>query len=143
VEDGIGALAHAGASVFPDRPSACLRSSIQSLASQIEELDGGVFVLRGEFDAFMSPQLEREFEAAVERGVYDLLVDMCEVEFVDMSTLNVVVRAMKEVYRHNGHLVVACAQRNVLRAIDLAGLRHAVLVYETREAAAAALNGRR
>jgi anti-anti-sigma factor len=68
---------------------------------------------------------------------------MCEVEFVDMSTLNVVVRAMKEVYRHNGHLVVACAQRNVLRAIDLAGLRHAVLVYETREAAAAALNGRR
>jgi anti-anti-sigma factor len=100
-------------------------------------------VLRGEFDAFMSPQLEREFEAAVERGVYDLLVDMCEVEFVDMSTLNVVVRAMKEVYRHNGHLVVACAQRNVLRAIDLAGLRHAVLVYETREAAAAALNGRR
>jgi anti-anti-sigma factor len=143
VEDGIEAPAHAGASVFPDRRSTCLRSSIQTLASQIEELDGGVFVLRGEFDAFMSPQLEREFEAAVERGVYDLLIDMCEVEFVDMSTLNVVVRAMKEVYRHNGHLVVACAQRNVLRAIDLAGLRHAVRVYETREAAAAALNGHR
>jgi anti-anti-sigma factor len=143
VEDGIEALAHAGASFFADRRSTCLRSSIQTLASQIEELDGGVFVLRGEFDAFMSPQLEREFEAAVERGVYDLLIDMCEVEFVDMSTLNVVVRAMKEVYRHNGHLVVACAQRNVLRAIDLAGLRHAVRVYETREAAAAALNGGR
>jgi anti-anti-sigma factor len=99
-------------------------------------------VLRGEFDAFMSPQVERELAAAIERGEYDLLVDMCEVEFVDMSTLNVLVRAMKDVYRHNGHLVVACAQRNVLRAIDLAGLRHAVLVYETRADAAAALNGR-
>jgi len=66
---------------------------------------------------------------------------MCDVDFVDMSTLNVLVRAMKDVYRHNGHLVVACAQRNVLRAIDLAGLRHAVLVYESREAARAALDG--
>ena len=72
-----------------------------------------------------------------ERGDYELVIDMCAVTFVDMSTLNRIVRAMKEVYRHNGHLVVACADRHVLRAIELAGLRHAVRVYDTREEAIA------
>jgi hypothetical protein len=59
-----------------------------------------------------------------------------------MSTLNRIMRAMKEVYRHNGHLVVACGSRNVLRAIDLAGLRHAVRVYDSREEAIAHLKDR-
>ena len=90
-------------------------------------------MLHGEFDAYSVPMLGDRLDAAIESGHYDLVIDMCDVQFVDMSTLNRIVRAMKEVYRHNGHLVVACAQRNVLRAIDLAGLRHAVKVYETRD----------
>ena len=91
-----------------------------------------VFTLRGEFDAYSMPMLGDKLDQAIEAGHYELVVDMCDVTFVDMSTLNRIMRAMKEVYRHNGHLVVACAARNVLRAIDLAGLRHAVRVYENR-----------
>jgi anti-anti-sigma factor len=98
-----------------------------------------VFVMRGEWDAYSMPRLGDQLDAALERKQYDLVIDMCEVTFVDMSTLNRIVRTMKEVYRHNGHLLVACGSRNVLRAIDLAGLRHAVKVYPTREAAIASL----
>ena len=83
--------------------------------------------------------LEEQLEAAIQRGTHELVLDMCGVTFVDMSTLNVIVRAMKHVYRHNGHLVVACGQRAVLRAIELAGLRHAVRVLEDRDQAIAAL----
>ena len=101
-----------------------------------------VIVLRGEFDAYSMPLLGDKLDAAIEGGHYDLVIDMCEVTFVDMSTLNRIVRAMKEVYRHNGHLVVACGGRNVLRAIELAGLRHAVRVYPTREEAFAHLRDR-
>jgi anti-anti-sigma factor len=101
-----------------------------------------VFVLRGEFDAYAMPRLGDRLDAAIERGNYDLVIDMCGVSFVDMSTLNRIVRAMKEVYRHNGHLVVACADRHVLRAIDLAGLRHAVRVYENRGDAVAHVRDR-
>jgi anti-sigma B factor antagonist len=88
------------------------------------------------------PMLGDRLDAAIERGEYEVVIDMCGVTFVDMSTLNRIVRAMKEVYRHNGHLVVACAQRPVLRAIDLAGLRHAVRVYESRDQAIAHLRDR-
>jgi anti-anti-sigma factor len=88
------------------------------------------------------PLLGDRLDAAIAAGHYDFVIDMCDVQFVDMSTLNRIVRAMKEVYRHNGHLVVACADRNVLRAIDLAGLRHAVRVYETRKDALAHIRER-
>jgi anti-sigma B factor antagonist len=115
------------------------------LTAQIEETPSegvDLLVLEGEFDAANSPELAQRLDAAIERGVYDFVVDMCGVTFVDMSTLNVIVRAMKLAYRHNGHLVVACAQRHVLRAIDLAGLRHAVRVYDSREEAFAHLRDR-
>jgi anti-sigma B factor antagonist len=108
-----------------------------------EVVDGvDIFVLRGEFDAYSMPQLGDRLDAAIERGDYELVIDMCDVTFVDMSTLNRIVRAMKQVYRHNGHLVVACADRHVLRAIELAGLRHAVRVYPDREQAIAHLRDR-
>jgi anti-anti-sigma factor len=88
------------------------------------------------------PMLGDQLDAALERGDYEIVVDMCAVTFVDMSTLNRIVRAMKEVYRHNGHLVVAGGDKHVLRAIDLAGLRHSVRVYETREEAITHLRDR-
>lgn len=88
------------------------------------------------------PRLGDQLDSAIERGDYEIVVDMCDVTFVDMSTLNRIMRAMKEVYRHNGHLALACGDKHVLRAIDLAGLRHAVRVYETREEAIAHLRDR-
>jgi anti-sigma B factor antagonist len=101
-----------------------------------------VFVLHGEFDAYSMPLLGDKLDAAIENGHYEIVIDMCEVTFIDMSTLNRIARAIKEVYRHNGHLVVACAQRNVVRAIELAGLRHAVRVYDSRVEAFAHLRDR-
>jgi anti-sigma B factor antagonist len=99
-------------------------------------------VLRGEFDAYSLPKLGDQLDAAVERGDYEIVIDMCGVTFVDMSTLNRIARTMKEVYRHNGHLVVACGDKHVRRAIDLAGLRHSVRVYPTRGEAIAHLTDR-
>jgi anti-sigma B factor antagonist len=145
VEDGIEALGKPGALVFVDSRSTCLGSGITSLAFDVELVtvdDVDVFVLRGEFDAYSMPMLGDQLDAALERGEYELVIDMCAVTFVDMSTLNRVMRAMKEVYRHNGHLVVACADKHVLRAIELAGMRHAVRVYETRDEAIAHLKDR-
>jgi anti-anti-sigma factor len=88
------------------------------------------------------PLLGDRIDHAIAAGRYDFVIDMSAVTFVDMSTLNRIVRGMKEVYRRNGHLVVASSQRNVLRAIELAGLRHAVRVYPDREAAFAHLRDR-
>src|SRR5262245_30046491 len=82
---------------------------LESFAANVEEvtIEGvDVFVLRGEFDAFTTPMLGDKLEAAIERGVYEIVIDMCAVTFTDVSTLNRIARAMQEVYRHNGHLVL-------------------------------------
>jgi anti-anti-sigma factor len=101
-----------------------------------------VFALSGEFDAYSMPLLGDQLDTAIERGSYEIVVDMTSVTFVDLSTLNRIVRAMKEIYRHNGHLVVVCGDKHVLRAIDLAGLRHSVRVYPTRDEGIAHLRDR-
>jgi anti-sigma B factor antagonist len=116
--------------------------SLEPISPHVDEtpLDGvELFVLEGEFDAAAAPKLEDQMLAAIANGRHELCVDMSGVTFVDLSTLNVLVRAIKRVYRHNGHMTVACRQGAVLRAIDLAGLRHALRVYPTREEAVSSL----
>lgn len=96
-----------------------------------------LFELAGEFDAFMAPRLERELLTAIEDGRTGVVIDMTQVTFVDMSTLNTIVRALKRAYQRNGRVVLACEQHAVLRAIDLSGLR--LRVYHDRAEALTAL----
>jgi anti-sigma B factor antagonist len=116
--------------------------ALESSGAHVEQsqLNGvELFVLTGEFDAYSSPALEQQLVDAITAGSYSLMLDMSAVAFVDVSTLNAIIRAMKLVYQHNGHLVVVTTSRPVLRAIDLAGLRHAIRVFPVREEGLAAL----
>jgi anti-sigma B factor antagonist len=118
--------------------------ALDSTGPRIEEsdLDGLVLLtVSGEFDAYSGPGIEFHLMGAIGRGAYEIVIDATGVTFIDMSTLNGIVRAIKEVYRHNGHLVMVTTARPVLRAIDLAGMRHSIRVFATREDALAALRG--
>ena len=113
--------------------------SQQLVASHLDE-QTELFELAGEFDAYMAPRLERELLDAIEGGHTEVVLDMTQVTFVDVSTLTSIVRALKRAYQRNGHVVLACSQPPVLRAIDLASLR--LRIYPTRAEALAALRGR-
>ena len=101
-----------------------------------------LFELAGEFDAYMAPQLEKHLMEAIDSGHTEVVLDVTQVTFVDVSTLNCIVRGLKRAYQRNGHLVLAGEQRVVQRAIDLAGLRHALRVFPDRSEALAALRRR-
>lgn len=110
--------------------------SQQLVASMLDE-QTQLFELAGEFDAYMAPRLERELLAAIDAGHTEVVIDMTQVSFVDMSTLSSIVRGLKRAYQRNGHVVLACQQPSVLRAIDLSRLP--LRVYPDRAAALAAL----
>ena len=116
-------------------------TSQQLVAAPIDE-QTELFELAGEFDAYMAPRLEEKLLASIDAGRSGVVIDMTQVSFVDLSTLNVIVRALKRAYQRNGHVVLACHERAVLRAIDLAGLRHALRVFDTRAEALTALRRR-
>lgn len=126
------------------RPAHMATPSLEPLSPHVDEtpLNGvELFVLEGEFDAASAPAFEDQLETAIAAGRYDVCVDMSAVTFVDLSTLNVLVRALKRVMRHNGHLVLVGDQGAVERAIGLASLGHCLRVFPTREAAVAVLHG--
>src|SRR4051812_28854 len=100
-----------------------------------------LFVLEGEFDAASAPKFEEQLETAIAAGRFDVCVDMSGVTFVDLSTLNVLVRALKRVMRHNGHLVLVGDEGAVQRAISLASLGHCLRVFPTRDEAVNVLHG--
>lgn len=117
--------------------------SLEPLSPHVDEspINGvELFVLEGEFDAASAPGFEEQLETAIAAGRFDMCVDMSGVTFVDLSTLNVLVRALKRVYRHNGHMALVADQGTVVRAIELANLRHCLQVFPTRDAAVAALH---
>jgi anti-sigma B factor antagonist len=115
--------------------------SQQLVATPLDE-QTELLELAGEFDAYMAPRLEEQLLAAIDSGRTEVVIDVTQVTFVDVSTLNCIVRALKRAYQRNGHVVLAGNQRVVLRAIDLAGLRHALRVYSDRAEALAALRRR-
>ena len=117
---------------------------LDSTGPRIEETrlnDLVLLIVSGEFDAYSGPGIEFHLMGAISRGEYEIVIDTSGVTFIDMSTLNGIVRAIKEVYRHNGHLVMVTNSRPVLRAIDLAGMRHSIRVFPTREDALSAVRG--
>lgn len=118
--------------------------SLEPLSPHVDEtpLNGvELFVLEGEFDAASAPKFEEQLDAAIAAGRYDVCVDMSGVTFVDLSTLNVLVRALKRVMRHNGHLVLVGDKGAVERAIGLASLGHCLRVFPTRDEAVNVLHG--
>ena len=100
-----------------------------------EQDDVVLFVLGGEFDAYSAPGLEERLNEVIDRARYEMVVDLTEVTFIDMSTLNAILRAIKRIYQHNGRLLVVCESPPVLRAIDLAGMRHSIKIFHSRDEA--------
>ena len=72
---------------------------------------------------------------ALERGRYEIVLDLHGVAFIDLKTLYAIQRAQKICYQHNGHLAMTSVARPVLRAIELSGMRHALRVFPTRDEA--------
>ena len=46
-----------------------------------------VFVLSGEFDAYSLPMLGDQLDAAIERGDYEIVIDMCAVTIDSWRTI--------------------------------------------------------
>ena len=65
----------------------------------------------GEIDVYTAPRLRDKITELVGAGVYDLVIDMEDVEFLDSTGLGVLVGGLKKVRAHDGSLSW-CAPRS-------------------------------
>ena len=95
--------------------------------------------VRGEIDIATTPQLELALEKAIGESTGAFVLDLCELEFLDSSGLNLMLRARAALARDKRTLAIVCPPGPVRRVIQIASLDDLLLVYDSHTDLAAAL----
>jgi len=94
---------------------------------------------KGRIDSYTAPKLREVLDKVVESGVFRIVLDMSEVDFLSSSGVWVLLETQKKCKRWNrGQLVIARVHENIQRTLDLAGLRHFFRIFDDVTAAVGA-----
>jgi anti-sigma B factor antagonist len=115
-----------------------LVGELVDLTLETRDVDGRTIVaVGGEIDVYTAPKLRDKITELVAAGVYDLVIDMEAVEFLDSTGLGVLVGGLKKVRAHNGSLQLVCNQDRLLKIFRITGLAKVFVIHESAEAALA------
>ena len=101
--------------------------------------DAPGLTVRGEIDIATSPQLKLALDKAIRESVGAFVLDLCEVEFLDSSGLNLVLRARAALAREARPLAIVCPPGPVRRVMEIAGVDDLLFLYDTHADVSAAL----
>ena len=96
----------------------------------------------GELDLHAAPQLRAELLKVNEASRPRFVIDLQEVSFIDSTGIGVLVGALKRTREKGGALHFCGAQSRVRRVFEITGLMRALPLFDTREAAIAAFEGK-
>jgi anti-sigma B factor antagonist len=103
------------------------------------EVDGATIIaVGGEIDVYTAPKLRDKITELVAGGVYDIIVDMEAVEFLDSTGLGVLVGGLKKVRVHDGSLELICTQDRLLKIFRITGLAKVFVIHDSADGALAA-----
>ncbi len=106
------------------------------LTLETRDVDGRTIVaVGGEIDVYTAPKLRDKITELVAEGVYDIVVDMGEVEFLDSTGLGVLVGGLKKVRAHDGSLQLVCSQDRLLKIFRITGLAKVFTIHASADAA--------
>jgi anti-sigma B factor antagonist len=102
-------------------------------------VDGATIIaVGGEIDVYTAPKLRDKITELVADGVYDIIVDMEAVEFLDSTGLGVLVGGLKKVRAHDGSLQLICTQDRLLKIFRITGLAKVFVIHDSADGALAA-----
>jgi len=103
------------------------------------EVDGATIIaVGGEIDVYTAPKLRDQIPELVAAGVFDIIVDMEAVEFLDSTGLGVLVGGLKKVRAHDGSLELICTQDRLLKIFRITGLAKVFVIHDSADGALAA-----
>ena len=108
---------------------------------QVEATSSGApgVIVHGEVDISTASQLTEALEAAIRDSLGAFVIDLSDVQFVDSSGVNVLVRARAVLGSQERALAVVCPPGPARRIFEVAGIADLLALFDTREAAAASL----
>ena len=102
--------------------------------------DGVILTARGELDVPTAPALRERLREAHDRGVRRMVLDLCDVTFIDSLTLAAIVGARTRL-GDGGAMAIATCHHYVLLIFEAGGLDGLLDVVETRDEAVALVQG--
>jgi anti-sigma B factor antagonist len=109
------------------------------LTLSTREVGGTTIVsVGGEIDVYTAPKLRDKITELVGDGVFDLVIDMEAVEFLDSTGLGVLVGGLKKVRAHDGSLELVCTQDRLLKIFRITGLAKVFVIHDSADGALAA-----
>ena len=109
------------------------------LTLSTNEVGGATIIaVGGEIDVYTAPKLRDKITELVADGVYDIIVDMEAVEFLDSTGLGVLVGGLKKVRAHDGSLELICTQDRLLKIFRITGLAKVFVIHDSADGALAA-----
>ena len=101
--------------------------------------DYAVLHLRGEFDTFYCSLLQQEVDGLIAAGLPRVVLNLRLVKFINSTALGAIIKASKILASHDGKLVMSRPSAFCRDIIEKVGLDRVVPIYESDEAAGAAL----
>ena len=100
------------------------------LTLSTREVDGTTIVaVGGEIDVYTAPKLRDRITELVADGVFNIVIDMESVEFLDSTGLGVLVGGLKKVRAHDGSLELICTQDRLLKIFRITGLAKVFVIH--------------
>jgi anti-sigma B factor antagonist len=96
-------------------------------------------IVRGEVDVSTVAKLTAALDAAIRASTGAFVVDLTPVDFLDSSGISALVRARALLARDDRELAVVCPPGPVRRIFEIAGIDDLLVLFASREEAAAAL----
>lgn len=100
-----------------------------------------VLALRGELDVATVPRLADPLREAIAAGKTAVVIDLCELTFLDSTGLMVLLNGLRRVVRQGGNLVIVCTNPTVLRLFDITGTATTFTVVDSKQRALDAARG--
>lgn len=113
--------------------------SVRGLNLEIDVIEEGVVLIAasGDLDCSSAPALSDSLRRATVERDGPVLVDLCEVGFMDSSGISVLLNALRRLTRTGRQLLLACPPGHVRRAFELPGLAEKFAIFASRQDALA------
>lgn len=95
--------------------------------------------LNGEIDVYTSPKVKDVIGDLIDKGHYNLVINLEKVRYIDSTGLGVLIGGLKRVREHGGTVNLVCTNPQIKKIFDITGLVKIFGIYDDEDAAMKAL----
>jgi anti-sigma B factor antagonist len=111
------------------------------ISVNVRQIHGDAYAveLAGEIDVYTSPKVKDALSELIDRGVYNLVINLEKVRYIDSTGLGVLIGGLKRVREHGGSVNLVCTNPQIKKIFDITGLVKIFGIFDSEDAATKAL----